>query len=100
MVPADKLPVFLQALAFFWLLLFTAVNTFYSQLPAKMVQRNVLASDPLKGPWDKYLVQVNYSKSGEGKGLRWGKSWSVTQAIQQVTTSGEWSLVLLKNSKG
>lgn len=63
--------MFLQTLAFLWLLLFIAVNTFYSQIPAKTVQWNVLASDPLKGPWDKYLGQVNYSKSGEGKELRW-----------------------------
>lgn len=54
--------------------LFTAVNAFYSQLPAKMVQWNVLASHLLKGPWDKYLVQMNYSKSGEGEGIKMGKS--------------------------
>lgn len=61
------MPMFLQTLAFLWLLLF---NTFYPQIPAKMVQWNVLASDPLKGPWDKYLGQVNYSKSGEGEGIK------------------------------
>lgn len=40
-----------------------------------MVQWNALASEPLNKPWDKYLVQVYYSKGGgEEEGTRMGKN--------------------------
>lgn len=67
-------------------------------LPAKVMQVNVLDSNPIEH-WDKSLVKVIYLRSEDRGKEDGGKLTNKACGIKQITPVGKWSLILLGNSR-